>query len=97
MMAKDPMSPATVAMFAWQSSWVFALRSYQLALQPGNAAGSLAEMVAEKQQAFADGMLAAGRAAMAGHSPDIVAAAAIRPSRRRVAANLRQLKRDGLA
>ena len=95
-MAKDPLSPAAVAMFAWQSSWVFALRSYQLALQPGSAADSLAAMVAEKQQAFADGMMAAGKAALLGSRPDVVAAAALRPSRRRVAANMRQLKRDGL-
>jgi hypothetical protein len=95
-MARDPLSPAAVAMFAWQSGWVFALRSAQLALQPGTAAGSLADMVAEKQRAFADGMMAAGKAAMLGSRPDVVAAAALRPSRRRVAANLRQLKRDGL-
>jgi len=95
-MAKDPMHPAAVAMFAWQSSWVFALRSMQLMMQPDTAAGSLAEMVAEKQRAFADGMMAAGKAAMMGARPDVVAAAALRPSRRRVSANLRQLKRDGL-
>jgi hypothetical protein len=85
--------PATYALMAWQASWVFALRSAQLWTQPAEAANALAGMAAEKQRAFTAGALAAGRAAMAGSPPDVVAAAAIKPARRRVAANLRKLTR----
>lgn len=80
-------------MLAWQAGWVFALRSAQLWTQPAEAAAALTEMAAEKQRAFAAGALAAGRAALAGSSPDVVATAALRPARRRVAANLRHLTR----
>jgi hypothetical protein len=90
------MRPDAFALFAWQAGWVFALRSMQLATQPGGeAAESLASMVAEKQRAFAEGALAASHAVLAGSRPDVVAAAALRPSRRRVAANLRQLRKGG--
>ncbi|PWS37877.1 antibiotic ABC transporter [Falsiroseomonas bella] len=85
--------PGDYALLAWQASWVFALRSAQLWTQPAEAAGALAEMAAEKHRAFAAGAVAAGRAAMAGTRPDLVAAAALRPARRRVAANLRKLTR----
>jgi hypothetical protein len=87
------MTPPAYALLAWQAGWVFALRSAQLWTAPAEAAGALTEMVAEKQRAFADGAFAAGRAAMLGHRPDRVAAAALRPARRRVAANLRLLTR----
>jgi hypothetical protein len=83
--------PAAFALLAWQSGWVFALRSAQLWADPATATAALAEMAAEKQKAFAAGAIAAGRAAMLGSRPDLVAAAAIRPARRRVAANLRLL------
>jgi type II secretory pathway predicted ATPase ExeA len=87
------MPPAAYALFAWQAGWVFALRSLQLATRPEEAAASLSAMAAEKQQAFADGAMAAGMAVMRGASPEVVAAAALRPAQRRVAANMRALKR----
>jgi hypothetical protein len=87
-------NPAAYAWLAWQAGWVFTLRSAQLlTTEPAGAANALAEMVAEKQRAFADGAMAAGMAALAGSRPDVVAAAAIKPARRRVAANLRALTR----
>ncbi|WP_137178839.1 antifreeze protein [Roseomonas sp. AR75] len=84
---------ASYATLAWQSGWVFALRSAQLWAEPVGASVALAEMAFEKQQAFAAGALAASRAALAGTRPDLVAAAALQPARKRVAANLRQLTR----
>jgi hypothetical protein len=86
-------NPAAFALLAWQAGWVFTLRSAQLWTEPAGAATALAEMAAEKQRAFAAGAMAAGRAAMLGTRPDLVAAAALNPARRRVAANLRQLTR----
>jgi hypothetical protein len=85
--------PAEYALFAWQAGWVFALRSAQLWAEPAQAAATLAEMAAEKQKAFAQGAIAAGLAAMQGARPDLVAAAALRPARRRVMANMRALGR----
>ncbi len=85
--------PAAFALLAWQAGWVFALRSAQLWAEPAGAALALTEMAAEKQRAFAAGAMAAGWAAINGRRPDLVMAAALRPARRRVAANLRQLTR----
>jgi hypothetical protein len=85
--------PGDYALMAWQAGWVFARRSAQLWTQPGEAAAALAGMATEKQRAFAAGALAAGQAALAGSRPDQVAAAALRPARRRVAVNLRTLTR----
>jgi hypothetical protein len=86
-------SPAASALLVWQAGWVFALRSAQLWTEPASAPTALAAMAAEKHRAFAAGIVAAGRAAMLGTRPDLVAAAALSPVRRRVAANLRQLTR----
>ncbi|MBU8542711.1 MULTISPECIES: hypothetical protein [Roseomonadaceae] len=86
-------NPAAYALFAWQAGWVFTLRSMQLGTDPVGASAALAEMVAEKQKAFADGAFAAGRALLAGSRPDVVAEAAMRPARRRVAANMRALRK----
>jgi hypothetical protein len=83
--------PAEFALFAWQAGWVFALRSARLWTEPATAAGSLAKMALEKQKAFADGMMAAGRAAIRGADAHGVAAAALRPARRRVSANVKAL------
>lgn len=85
--------PAAFALLAWQSGWVFALRSAQLWSSPAGAAAALAEMAAEKQAAFTAGAFAAGQAALHGTRPDLVAEAALRPARRQVAANLRRLTR----
>jgi N-acyl-D-aspartate/D-glutamate deacylase len=85
--------PVSYALLAWQAGWVFTIRSAQLWAEPATAAAELARMAAEKQRAFAAGALAASRAAMLGTRPDLVAAAAVGPARRRVAANLRKLTR----
>jgi hypothetical protein len=87
-------NPAAYALFAWQAGWVFTLRSLQLTTDPVGASAALAGMVAEKQKAFADGAFAAGRAVLAGAGPDVVAEAAMRPARRRVAANMRALRKS---
>ena len=86
-------NPAAYALFAWQAGWVFTLRSMQLGTDPVGASAALAEMGAEKQKAFTDGAFAAGRAVLAGARPDLVAAAALRPARRRVSANMRALNK----
>ncbi|MFC0407402.1 hypothetical protein [Roseomonas elaeocarpi] len=80
-------------LFAWQTGWVFTLRSAQLWAEPATAATSLNAMAAEKQRAFLDGWAAAGRAAIGGAGVQAVTEAAMRPARRRVIANLRQLRR----
>lgn len=85
--------PAAIALLAWRAGWVFALRSAQLWTEPAGAATALADMVTEKQRAFTAGAMAAGRAAMLGTRPDLVAAAAFSPTRRRVASNYRRLTR----
>lgn len=86
-------NPGAYALFAWQAGWVFTLRSMQLGTDPAGASAALLEMLAEKQKAFTDGAFAAGRAVMEGARPDIVAAAALRPARRQVAANMRALNK----
>ncbi|WP_210526267.1 antifreeze protein [Rubellimicrobium arenae] len=48
-------------------------------------------MVSEKAPAFAKAAVAAGAAAMAGKSPDQIAAAAIRPIKRRTSSNVKRL------
>ncbi|WP_237216923.1 hypothetical protein, partial [Falsiroseomonas oryziterrae] len=78
--------PFGYAMLAWQAGWVFTLRSAQLWTEPATATAELARMAGEKQRAFAAGALAASKAALLGTRPDLVAAAAIAPARRRVAA-----------
>jgi hypothetical protein len=86
-------NPAAYALLAWQAGWVFTIRSAQLWAEPAKAGAALAEMAAEKGRAFTAGAFAASRAAMEGARPDLVAAAALGPARRRVAANLRALTR----
>jgi hypothetical protein len=85
--------PTAFALFAWQTGWVFTLRSLQLWAEPATAFTELGAMALEKQRAFAAGALAASQAALAGSRPDLVMAAALDPSRRRVAANMRALRR----
>jgi len=86
--------PAGWGLFAWQAGWVFALRSMDLMARPDGGA-ALTRMALEKQKAFADGWMAAGAAAMRGEAPAAVMAAAARPARRRVSANLRTLRAGG--
>ena len=85
------MDPFTAAAFAWQSSFVFTLRSAQLWAQPATAHSLLADYAYEKQRAFTAGAFAAGRAAMAGAAAPAVLAAALAPAHRRVRANMRKL------
>jgi hypothetical protein len=86
-------NPTAYALLAWQAGWVFTLRSVQLWAEPAGAAAELTRMAAEKQRAFTAGAFAAGRAVMDGTRPDLVAAAALLPAQRRVAANLKALTR----
>jgi hypothetical protein len=87
------MPPAQYVLFAWQTGWVFALRSVQLWAEPATAQAALTAMALEKQRAFAEGAVAAGRAALRGAEAQAVLAAALAPARRRVAANARALGR----
>jgi hypothetical protein len=87
------MSPFTAAAFAWQSGFVFAMRSAQLWVEPAEAQAKLTGYVLEKQRAFADGAFAASRAVMAGAAGPAVVAAALAPAHRRVRANLRVITR----
>jgi hypothetical protein len=85
--------PDQFALFAWQAGWVFGLRSLDLAVSPLEAPAAMAAHVLEKQKAFAEGAVRATIAMMEGARPDVVAAAALAPSRKRVAANIRALRR----
>ncbi|WP_431283050.1 hypothetical protein ACQW02_27245 [Humitalea sp. 24SJ18S-53] len=85
------MDPLSFGMFAWQATWVFAMRSASLAGDPINASARLADMVDEKQRAFTAGMMGAVAAMAVGSRPDVVAAAAMRPAQRRVAVNAKRL------
>lgn len=89
------MDPEAFARFAWQAGTVFALRSWGLTQNPAEASFRLSEMAIEKQRAFAEGAVAAWWAVMLGSRPDVVAAAALRPARRRVSANHRSLTKIG--
>ena len=53
------------------------------------------EYALEKQKAFATGAIKAGAAAMVGSRPEVVVAAALAPSRKRVRANARKLAKGG--
>jgi hypothetical protein len=83
--------PFSYGLFAWQTGWVFALRSAELWTEPAKAQARLTEYALEKQKAFAEGAVKAGFAVMDGAAPAIVAAAALAPSRKRVRANARKL------
>jgi hypothetical protein len=83
--------PFRLGMFAWQAATVIVLRSLSLASDPCAAGTRLFGMAAEKQRAFARGYFDAWSAVMRGARPDVVAEAALRPARRRVAANARSL------
>lgn len=87
------MSPFTAAAFAWQSAFVFTLRSMQLWTEPAEAQARLTAYALEKQRAFAAGAMAAGQAALAGEAATAVMAAALAPAHRRVRANAQKLMR----
>lgn len=88
------MDPFSWGLFAWRAGMVFTARSADLMLRaPHEAPQVLTGMALEKGRAFTEGWMAAGAAAMRGADPAAVMAAAVRPSRRRVSANLRALGR----
>ena len=88
---RQPVAAFDYGHFAWQTGWVFALRSAELWTEPAKAQSRLARYALEKQKAFAIGAVRAGAAAMAGARLEAVAAAALAPSRTRVRANARKL------
>jgi len=90
--AADPFS---FGLFAWQTGWVFTLRSAALWAEPAKAQAKLTEYALEKQKAFASGAIKAGAAAMTGADPAAVVVAALAPSRVRVRANARKLAKGG--
>ena len=87
------MNPFTTAVLAWQTGFVFTLRSMQLWAEPAKAGAQLTEFALEKQRAFAAGAVAAGQAALTGADAPAVLAAALAPAHRRVRANARKLFR----
>ncbi len=83
-----------------QTMWLAAEAQTVIALRLWGMAGlwpvspsETTRMVAEKWPAFAQSAGAAGAAMMKGHGPDRIAAAALRPLRRRTRANSRRLSR----
>lgn len=87
MTRKAPLNPFAAYFWLAEAGFVFAMHSAQLWMQPGKAAGRLAALGAEKQQAFAEGAMQAGMAALRGAPPQAMANAAMAPARRRVKAN----------
>jgi hypothetical protein len=87
------MNPFTAAAFAWQTAFVFTLRSAQLWTEPAEAQARLTGYMLEKQRAFTAGAFAAGQAALSGAGAEAVMNAAIAPAHRRVRANARKLMR----
>ncbi|MBK1658001.1 hypothetical protein [Paracraurococcus ruber] len=87
------MNPFAAATLAWQTTFVFTLRSLQLWTEPAAAQARLAAYALEKQKAFAAGAVAAGQAALSGAAAYEVMEAALAPARRRVHANARTLMR----
>lgn len=87
MTRKAPLNPFAAYLWLAEAGFVFAMHSAQLWMQPGMAAGRLAALGAEKQQAFAQGAMQAGLAALRGAKPQAVANAAMAPAKRRVRAN----------
>jgi len=85
------MNPYSMAVLAWQTGFVFSVRSLGLWLAPSAAPARLLSYALEKQRVLADGGMAAGRAVLAGAEPAGVVQAALGPARRRVRANARKL------
>jgi hypothetical protein len=83
------------AAYAWlaEAGWVFAMHSAQLWADPAKASARLAALGIEKQTAFAEGAMKASIAAMCGATPDTVARVAMAPTRRRVRANAKKIKK----
>lgn len=84
-------NPFATATLAWQTAFVFTLRSMRLWTEPAAAQARLAAYALEKQKAFAAGAMAASQAALAGAAAPAVIEAALAPAHRRVRANARKL------
>ena len=87
------MNPFTTATLAWQTAFVFTLRSMQLWTEPHAAQARLTGYALEKHTAFAAGAMAASQAMLAGQMVPAVMKAAMAPAHRRVQANARKLMR----
>jgi hypothetical protein len=87
------LNPFTTATLAWQTAFVFTLRSMQLWTEPAEAQARLTGYALEKQRAFTAGAMAAGEAMLAGHMAHTVFEAAMAPAHKRVQANARKLMR----
>lgn len=91
----NPLAPWRSAFAFWslmaQAQTVVALRLMGMAGVLTASPRENRRMMAEKGPAFARAALAAGTAAARGRSPDQIAAAAIRPLKRRTGANVRRL------
>jgi hypothetical protein len=87
------LNPFTTAILAWQTAFVFTLRSMQLWTEPAEAQARLTGYALEKQKAFAAGAMAAGEAMLAGQMAHAVFEAAMAPAHKRVRANARKLMR----
>lgn len=85
------MNPFTTATLAWQTAFVFTLRSMQLWTEPAEATARLTGYALEKQKAFTAGAMAASQAMLAGHMAHTVLEAAMAPAHKRVRANARKL------
>lgn len=79
----------------WEAQAVIAMRMLGLAGMWRVGPAENLRMVTEKVAAVQAGAGAAARAAMAGGNPAEVASAALKPVRRRTAANARRLARRG--
>jgi len=83
------------AAYAWlaEAGWVFMMHSARMLADPGRARARLAALGAEKQRAFAEGVIKAGTVALRGARPAGIAKAAMAPARRRVRANARKIRK----
>jgi hypothetical protein len=91
MARKTPPDPFAAHAWLLEAGWVFMMHSAQVLTDPARAATRLAALGAEKQRAFAEGAIQASAAMLRGARPDLVAQAAMAPSRRRVRANARKI------
>ena len=97
MSLRSPQHPAALwaqmARIGIESQMVIAMRSAGMCGMLPHAKGENLRMIQEKQEAAAEAMGAAMRAASRGAFPDTVLAAALKPYRRRTKANARRLTR----
>lgn len=99
---RNPFSPfeffrigMTLGTIAVEAQMVIAMRLMGLAGFWTLGRGETRRMVAEKTAAFREGLVASGRAGMAGRGPLAQTRAALAPVRRRTKSNSRRLGRKG--